>query len=321
MRRFLCISMALVACMFLSVSAVTRVSILWIGNSLTQSVWCSQDGFFQAEVMANTDSNATGFSLADNRQMPGATNLATQWANSNGLSLLATPVCGMPSAWWATQPIDHFDYIVLQSFIQNSTVAAESLAMDNYCKKALSYGTKPVIFDCWGNPNVYTALTNALLAVYNRYKSQGALFAPLFGVHVAINAEKPTTYLYGTDTYLHVTAPGAYCSIAVWEYLFTHVKPTAFNLTILCNGAFADKAYLDGKVEAELSKYYNLGNSAVLPDSRVNMVSLKPQTGSAVAYDISGKRLATTGLARGRVCIVKGTNGFDAVTVHYLTSR
>jgi hypothetical protein len=329
MRRSICMSMAIAACMSLSAFAVTRVNILWIGNSLSQSVWCTQDGFFEAELMANADSNATGYSLADARVMPGATNLATQWNNSNGFAQLASPACGKPSAWWETTPIDHYDYMVLQTFIQNSPVAAESLAMDNYCKKALSYGTKPVIFDCWGNPSNYTALTNALVAIYNRYKSQGALFAPLFGVHMAINAEKPTTYLYGADTYLHVTAVGAYCSIAVWEYLFTHVKPTNFTLT-QCASGFTDKAYLDGKVEAELSKYYNLGNTAVVPDSRSGVASGRPQYRSAVAYDMLGRMIgrmnlressAARGLAEAKIRLVNAVNGGSGAALRFITLK
>jgi hypothetical protein len=297
----------------MSAMAATRVSICWICNSLTGSPFCNAAGFQETEILANLDSNETGFSLAHNGVGLGATGLAKHWELQSGFDLLANPECGYPSAWWVKEPIDKFNFMVLQSYIQNNPVSAESTAMDNYCQKALSYGTKPVIFDCWAVPEYYTPLTNALLAIYNRYKSQGALFAPLYGIHMAINAEKPTSFLYGTDPYHHVSTQGAYVNIAVWTYLFTHVKPTSFILA-QCADSVPDKNYLDGKIEAELAKYYDLGPSSILPASRLDFTTEKPQHGSGLAYDISGRyigkipasaRMTTMGVTNGRICIVK----------------
>jgi hypothetical protein len=329
MYRTFYLSVVLLAFLCLSAMAATRVSILWIGNSLTGSMFCNNGGFEEAEVLANPDSNKTGYSLAHNVVGLGGTSLSKHWALQSGFALLEDPACGYPSAWWATEPIETFDYIVLQSHIQTATVAAESTAMESYCQKALSYGTKPVIFDCWGIPSMCTPMTNALLAIYNRYKSRGALFAPLYEIHNAINAEKPTTFLYGNDAYNHVNAQGAYVSIAVWEYLFTHVNPTSFTLT-QCAGDVPDKTYLDGKIEAVLAVYYDLGTPVVHPASRSAFSTTMPHHESEYAYDISGKyigkipsrsRMAAISFSEGRVCIVKKANGAGGTVMRGTTRQ
>jgi hypothetical protein len=279
-----------------NVDSATRVNILWIGNSLTQSPWCIDEGWLATQVMANTMTPTTNLELACYGVMKGATSLASHWSQQSGFNELNTPIVRKPSDRWATENVEKYDFIVLQTFVRSAgaALAAESTAMVNYCNLALSKGTRPVIFLCWDNPSYYTAQTAAFDSCYAHYKSQGALLAPLFDIHQAIDAEKPTTYLYGSDTYLHVDINGAYLNVCVFNYLFTHIRPTAYDISLMPTCAdipalVPEKSYLATKAEAALSRYYSLSGTNVHPGAKMaSTLSFARLTESSV-YDISGR--------------------------------
>lgn len=276
-----------------TVLAAKRLNVLWIGNSLTQAPWCSYEGWFAPQVMTMADSNKTGVVVASYAVMLGATSISRHWSLQSGFDLMDNPVAHRIDDIWQIESVDHYDYVVLQTHTQSATVAAESTALCQYCDLALSKGIKPVIFACWDVPTRYESASQTFKAVYEIYKSRGALFAPLFQIHQSINAEKPITYLYNSgDDYGHASLNGAFLSMSVFYYLFTHFKPSEYDFSFLpkCAGSdnvAAEQAYLTGKAETVLSSYYSTATKHNPP--AVTTPGSAVRSGPDRLFDISGR--------------------------------
>jgi hypothetical protein len=286
--------------------AAKRVNVLWIGNSLTQAPGCWYEGWLASTFMANSDSLATGINVASYKVMYGATSLATHWANQHAFAELDNPVVRPPSnPFTGLESIDHYDYLVLQTYKPGTGagLTAESTAICNYSDLALSKGTKPIIFACWDIPASYAGEMKAFDSCYVRYKSRGALIAPLYDIHASIWPEKPLSYLYlPNDDYHHETINGVYINMCVFNYLFTGMKPTHYDYSLLspalsgCADIAAiapEKDYLAAKVEAGLAKYYDGGGTAVadhhlkIPTTRI------AESGGNEMFDIAGRYIMT----------------------------
>ncbi|EFK95937.1 secreted protein, partial [sediment metagenome] len=231
--------------LFLSVSVSslfgqTQVNILWIGNSLTTGNFGCGQGWHAPAYMNNPNSDETGIILAMKDAMAGATRLATHWSNESGFSLMDNPVVWNPDDIWQNQDADSYDYLVLQPYSCHdaSSIASERQALINYCDLAVSKGIKPVLFACWESPDVYDAVMAMYLEVWNTYKDQGALMAPLFDAHRLVLETENTAYLYGGDTWEHHTPVAAYMHSLIFQYLFTDVSPTEYDLGILQGAAW-----------------------------------------------------------------------------------
>jgi hypothetical protein len=270
-RKFKSLFALLVLGVCVSTGAQIRINILWIGNSLEQSPWCGNEGWLATQVMANAIKAQTGLELACYPANAGATPLSRHWTQQDGFAQLSNPVVRMPSDIYATESVDAYDYLVLQTYTHSgvSTAQAESIAICLYADKALAQGTKPVIWACWDDTAKFNSLNPTFVNCYNKYKSQGALLAPLYEIYKSIDQEKPVTYLYVSgDSYHHETEFGVFINISVCNYLFTGVLPSTYNFSLLptCSEATpvaADKDYLASKAEIALAKYYDLSNAGV----------------------------------------------------------
>jgi hypothetical protein len=305
--------------------AATRVNVLWLGNSLSTAPWCSPyEGWFADQVMANAVTSKTGIELACYAVMIGGTSISKHYSLQSGFALFDNPIEHRTDDIWQTESVDKYDYVVLQTHTQTASVAAESTALCQYADLALSKGIKPVIFSCWDVPSRYSGAAPAFYAVYNKYKSQGALFAPVFEIHQSINAEKPVTYLYNAgDAYGHATLSGAFVSMSCFYYLFTKDRPSTYDFNVLpqCTGSSAvglDQAYLTGTIESVLAEYYNLGNTGITAKRSARAPLMETKREKDKVFDISGRSIALPldgpGMHAGIQIIQQDHNGGITIT-------
>jgi hypothetical protein len=311
------ISVGLLSAFFTIAFGYPQVNIIWVGNSLTQGGFCSE-GWRSASFMCNPDSNRTHKILADKDCMAGATRLATHWANKSAVTYFANPEVWNPRDLWQKKFVDSYQYIVLQPYNCHdaASIASEKQALINYCDTALSWGIKPVLFACWESPDMYTAVMKMYVDVWNMYKDRGALLAPLFDAHRLALQTKPTSYLYGGDTWEHETNVAAYMHGLIFNYLFAGVKPTDFNLPQLqsavwpyvntINQAVVDDAdFLEQQAEAALALYYDLNSTTIAPCKSLKESPLNSRSGSSrVIVDIRGRVIPQIGRRAIPGCII-----------------
>jgi hypothetical protein len=170
-----------------------------------------------------------------------------------------------------------------------TSMTAESTAVCRYSDLAISKGIIPVLYQCWVNhPQDYVYAKPAWDSCYAHYKSRGMLIAPLMDMHNAINAEKPVTYLYMPgDAYLHPSQNGVFLTVSSFVCVFTNVKPSAFDLSVMATctenaGVPAEKSYLAAKAEAAFAKFAGQGGTPIRNTVRGEAVGKKEARTKAV---------------------------------------
>jgi hypothetical protein len=290
-----------------------HLDILWIGNSLTQgSPGCYSQGWAWAGAMASHDSARTGVSVHCGSVMKGATDLCGHWAAGEtdaSRTELADPTGG--SVWApgldCIDARDHYDYVVLQGYRWGAPYDEELQCAINYADLALSYGTKPIFFVCWQNPADYDGIVGAYDSLYNRYKDQGALIAPVFQAHKLVIDDPEVdaeTLLYGTDTYHHDSNVGAYLKMCVFFEVFSAHSAEDFDIAsfrdnvcwgpdeLNTNGVIEWADYMEEKAHQAVTEYYATTGSKA-PVRQAPNLSAVP--GPVAVYSLDGRLLTVAG--------------------------
>jgi hypothetical protein len=281
---------ALLVTVLVSLLSAEHLDIFWIGNSLTQgSPGCYTQGWAWAGAMASHDSARTGVSVHCAGEMKGATDLCGHWAageSDPSRTELADPTGG--NIWAPGMDCmdarDHYDYVVLQGYRWGAPYDDEFQCAVNYAELALSYGTKPIFFCCWQDPSSYDEITMLYDSLYNMYKDQGALLAPVFQAHKLVlddpSMDSPETLIYGTDTYHHDSNVGAYLKMCVFFEIFSGFSAEDFDIVsfrdnvcwdpdvLNTNGVLDWNDYMEEKAHEAVVNYYGTtGLRTARPDA------------------------------------------------------
>ncbi|EFK95938.1 secreted protein [sediment metagenome] len=252
-------------------NAQQQINVLWIGNSLsTASFCCDLEGHLNVMDYCNKNRSVTGVKVAVQGAMMGATTLSTHWNDERGFGLLDNPQVRNPDDIWQTISVDQYDYLVLQPYQTGSLggINSEAQAMCHYADLALSKGVKPIFICIWEDPSVYDRNMAIYDSVYNMYKNQGALLAPLFTAHKFILEDgKGLSYLYiDNDWYHHENENGVYVMMCVFYRLFTGLNSMDYNYSNFRSTPYAEANYLEQKAEEALDAVFT---TAIVPESGI----------------------------------------------------
>jgi hypothetical protein len=261
--------------------------VLWIGNSLTQgSPGCQGEGWMWPElVMVNPDSLTLGVGVYPAAVMRGATDLPSHWRQDiaagdvagTGRGELSNPsgnnMWDPEKSWMASR--SNYDYVILQGYHWSAPYNDDIDTASLYASFALQHGVKPLFFACWQDPANYAGVTGAYDSLYRKFRSQGAILAPVFQAHKLVLDDKGVTagalYLYGAEasSFHHDNATGAYLKMCIFYELFTgqsavglqvtHLKASCWDAAAL-GVAQADADYCSAKAHQALVNYYGAGN-------------------------------------------------------------
>jgi hypothetical protein len=277
---------------------------IWIGNSLSAGGFGCGQGWQTPAYMCNPDSLRTERILAMHNCILGATPLWSHWNQGSALAEMSTPVVWNPYDIWHEQPADHYEFLVLQPYTchDSASTAKEKKALIQYCDTAIALGVKPLLYACWESPDRYTPVMAMYLDVWERYKADGALLAPLFDAHRLVLRTKPLTYLY-SDATEHPTYVAAYLNSLITHYLLTGIKPTEYHLSQLVNATWpynctvpndviADAAFLAEQAEEALALYYPIHGTGLRPRAKSHTSPVTLQARRPAAHvDIRGRKI------------------------------
>jgi hypothetical protein len=288
-------------------AAAKQYSVLWIGNSLTTaSMGCAGQGQYEATNMMNKDSARTGISIRSQSVIAGATDLSGHWHNGYALQEIGAP---------SLSGVDRYDYVVLQGYNWWSAAVRDS-GYKYGCKFAdtiIARGSKPVFFCCWQGPGTMNATIAIYDSLYEKYKGDGALLAPVFQAHSLVWAERDSiTYLYGfdwgTDPYHHENERGVYLNAGVFYAVFTGMNPGDFDFSLLTaqcpdleDTLVAQHDFIESKAWKAYSDYYKTTGV----DSPIRLHAPAARWSSLVSgiYDLYGRRMRSHANVRGMAII------------------
>lgn len=345
MKKIIVVLLAAVFLVSSPTLAAKDFGLYWIGNSLMMGGWACDEGWdFVGKIMIDPDSANLGIVIHSAALKRGATDIPAQWQQDvaagsgpcTGIGELNSPTGCItfqnPETWCAAQ--SHYDYLLLQGYrwtMFSNPADTEFKYCSLYYDLGLQNGTKPFIFACWQTPQSAPAAIAIYDSLYRKYRSRGAIYAPVIQAHQLVwnDKSKDSTYLYiNGDPYHHINYRGSYLMDCVFYEVFTGHSPVGITLAKLlqyCTDTVSmdsmsagDMSYLETTAHQAVINYYGAANvphlgitatSVSMPVVASTPSALYSKSGVKLSVDLSGRRMNSSFYASSHVVIAKDELG------------